>query len=84
MTAPEPPAEEPIEIARDTSRAWEEPEPVPREENAIIGWARAIVGGVRDTARDMVDEGRRGAREAYDQRWRDFDGKTKYRRKGPK
>jgi hypothetical protein len=51
--------------------------------DAIIGWARAIVLGIRDTARDMVDEGRRGAHDAYDEGWRDFDNKTKYRRRRP-
>jgi hypothetical protein len=82
VTTPEPPADEPIRISPEPT-PWVEPE-VEREENAIVGWAKAIAFGVRDTARDMVDEGRRGAREAYDKGWRDFDGKTKYRRKGPK
>ena len=50
---------------------------------AVIGWARAIVLGVRDTARDMLDEGRRGAHDAYDESWRDFDKKTKFRRRRP-
>ena len=64
---------------------WEDLGPEAEQaENVIVGWAKAIALGVRDTARDMLDEGRRGAREAYDKGWSDFDGKTKYRRKGPK
>lgn len=61
------------------------PEPVSsyserrRKENPIVGWARAIVLGVRDTAEDMLDEGRRGAHDAYEESWQRFDKKTKYR-----
>jgi hypothetical protein len=51
--------------------------------DSVVGWARAIVLGVRDTAQDMVDEGRRGAHDAYDESWRDFDKKTKFRRRRP-
>lgn len=54
------------------------PEPH-RKENPVIGWARAIVLGVRDTAEDMLDEGRRGAHEAFEEGWQRFDKKTKYR-----
>ena len=62
------------------------PPPKPAREGpaeAVIGWARAIVLGVRDTAHDIVDEGRRGAHDAYDEGWRDFDKKTKFRRRRP-
>jgi hypothetical protein len=50
-----------------------------RHENPIVGWARAIVLGVRDTAEDMLEEGRRGANDAYQDGWQRFDKKTKYR-----
>lgn len=49
--------------------------------NPVVAWARAVVLGIKDTARDMVDEGRRGADEAYDEGWQRFDAKTKNRRK---
>ncbi len=50
-------------------------------ENPVLGWARAVVFGVRDTATYMLDEGRRGAREAQEDGWQRFDDKTKTRRK---
>ncbi|MGD9934148.1 MAG: hypothetical protein AB7T37_10555 [Dehalococcoidia bacterium] len=53
------------------------------DEHPIIGWAKAIVGGLSDTAREVLDEGRRGAAEAYDEGWRRFDGKTRFRRRQP-
>jgi hypothetical protein len=57
------------------------PEPLEQaSDNPIVGWAKAIVFGIRDTAKDMLDEGRRGADEAYEQGWRRFDTKTKNRR----
>lgn len=56
------------------------PEPPPRDEHPIIAWARAIVLGIGDTARDMLEAGRQGAREALDDGWRRFDEKTKRRR----
>ena len=41
----------------------------------------AAVGlGIRDTARDMLEAGRKGAREAHDEYWRRFEAKTKLRR----
>jgi len=46
----------------------------------FVSWDRAIVPGVRDTADDMLDEGRRGAREAFDEGWEKFDTKTRSRR----
>jgi hypothetical protein len=51
----------------------------PRE-NPILGWARAIALGIRDTANDVVEEGRRGARAKQSQMWGKFDAKTKHRR----
>lgn len=57
------------------------PEPLAeKDENALIGWAKAIALGIRDTAEDMLEEGRRGAREAYSAGWDRFDDKTKHRR----
>lgn len=59
-----------------------EPDPLEGEpqENVVIGWAKAIVFGIGDTARDMLDAGREGAREAMDEQWERFDRKTKHRR----
>jgi len=42
--------------------------------------AKAIVYGIGHTAREMLDEGRRGAAKAYDERWQRFDAKTRRRR----
>lgn len=50
-------------------------------EFAIFDWAAAVVLGVRDTLQDMLDEGRRGAREAYEERWERFDEKARKRRR---
>ncbi len=66
MTSPEEP--------REPRRAG------PPPEFPLVAWAKAIVFGIGDTARDMLDEGRRGAREAYDERWQRFDAKTRRRR----
>jgi hypothetical protein len=52
----------------------------PRE-NPVIGWARAIALGIRDTAQDVLHEGRRGARAKQSQMWNKFDSKTKHRRR---
>ena len=75
MTSPDP----------DTSIAPEEtleaPEPKERGENPVLGWAKAIAFGIGDTAKDMLHEGRRGAREGMEQGWDRFDSKTKRRRK---
>lgn len=49
-------------------------------ENPIVSWARAIALGIRDTAQDVLDEGRRGARAKQSQMWDKFDSKTKHRR----
>jgi Ethanolamine utilization protein EutJ (predicted chaperonin) len=47
---------------------------------AISGWARAIRDGLKETAQEALEAGRRGAHEAYDEYWRRFDRKTKMRR----
>ncbi len=64
------------------------PEPGPRplrwpepEDSGPLGWVRAIAFGVRDTAKDMLEAGRKGADSGYAEGWRRFDKKTKYRRK---
>ena len=49
--------------------------------NPVVGWARAVVFGIRDTAEHMLEEGRRGAREAREDGWQRFDDKTRNRRK---
>ncbi|MGH2632264.1 MAG: hypothetical protein ACRDG3_02535 [Tepidiformaceae bacterium] len=46
----------------------------------FVSWGRAIVLGVRDTAEEMLDEGRKGAREAFDEGWDKFDARTRYRK----
>lgn len=56
------------------------PGPPEREEHPAIAWARAVVLGIGDTARDMLEAGRKAAREAMDEGWRRFDEKTKRRR----
>ncbi|MBA4179562.1 MAG: hypothetical protein C0506_03145 [Anaerolinea sp.] len=55
-----------------------------REEHPLIAWAKAIALGVRDTAEDMLAEGRRGAHQAYNEYWDRFDDKTKHRRRRAK
>lgn len=50
------------------------------KENFFVGWAKAIAFGIGDTAKGMLDEGRRGAREAMEDSWDRFDQKTKHRR----
>ncbi|WP_322819717.1 hypothetical protein [Tepidiforma sp.] len=60
-----------------------EPEPLDpaadREEHPLVAWAKAIVLGIGDTARDMLEAGRQAAREAMDEGWRRFDEKTRRR-----
>lgn len=46
----------------------------------VYDWLRAIALGVRDTAEDMLTEGRKGAKAAEGEAWRRFDNKTKFRR----
>ena len=67
MTSPEPTRVRP-------------PRPEP-EDNSPLGWARAIAFGIRDTAKDMLEAGRSGAASGYDEGWKRFDKKTRYRRK---
>lgn len=57
------------------------PEAEAEPEFAPLAWARAVALGVRDTLQDMLDEGRRGAREAYEERWERFDAKARKRRR---
>ena len=47
------------------------------ELDAVTDWARAIVLGIRDTARDAVDAARREAHEAYNEGWRRYEEKVK-------
>jgi hypothetical protein len=51
-------------------------------EHPVVAWARALWEGLADTAREALDEGRRGAQEAYAEGWQRFDEKTRYRRRG--
>ncbi len=89
MTSPDP--GEPVVGAEDPGTAPPLPAAAPPgrprterdDDHPIISWARAIVGGLSDTAREVLDEGRRGAAEAYDEGWRRFDGKTRFRRRRP-
>jgi hypothetical protein len=80
-----PDRDEPLAPEQDLERladrietAFEEPEE--RGENPVLGWAKAIVFGIGDTAKDMLNEGRRGARQAMEEGWDRFDDKTKRRR----
>ena len=58
-----------------------DPEPLAeKEENDIVRWAKAIAFGVRDTAEDMLEEGRKVAHEAYNAGWQRYDANTKHRR----
>jgi hypothetical protein len=54
--------------------------PESAHENAIVAWIKAIAGGIQDTAHDVLEEGRRGARESYEEYWQRFEAKTKHRR----
>lgn len=73
---PEAPRYEPEpEPKREARRDWRD-----LEDNPIVGWAKAIALGIADTAKDMLEAGREGAREAMDQGWERFDKKTKHRR----
>jgi hypothetical protein len=67
-------AGEPIPV--ESSRSERGPE----RENFVVAWARAIGLGLRDTAQDVLDEGRRGARDKRAQMWEKFDQKTRSRR----
>ncbi len=43
-------------------------------------WVTAVLLGIRDTAKGMLEAGRKGAHEAYDEGWERFEAKTKRRR----
>ncbi len=73
---PESPRAEPeAGAAAPRRRDWRD-----LEENPLVGWAKAIALGIADTAKDMLEAGREGARDAMDQGWERFDRKTKHRR----
>lgn len=74
MTSPDPNESVAPEAAFEV---FDEPEPKAKQ---IVGWAKAVVFGIGDTAKEMLDEGRRGAREAMEDGWDRFDQKTKHRR----
>lgn len=79
----EPPATVPTtadRVREQLQRISDEVEATP-----VIGdaydWLRAIALGLRDTALDVLEEGRKGAKAAENEAWRRFDDKTKHRRK---
>lgn len=74
----EPPPVEPLAAERERKRDRLRAK---ASENALVGWARAIALGIRDTAEDMLEEGRKGAHEAYEEGWKRYDAKTRHRRK---
>lgn len=61
------------------------PPPAPRRrpDTEVIAWAKAVVQGIGDTARDMLESGREGAAAAEERGWARFRAKTRYRRKPP-
>ena len=69
-----PPSPPPPGLAQSTG------EKRPSDDNPVLAWARAIAMGVRDTAKDVLDEGRSGAKAKRSQMWDRFDKKTKGRR----
>jgi len=78
VSTPEQP--HPIESMPTMIGELPEPEDPKSSENPIIGWAKAVVLGIGDTAKDMLREGKRGARQGMDEGWDRFDAKTKHRR----
>ncbi len=78
MTSPEP--EAPRDDFEDEPRRHSRHDWRDLEKNPIVVWAKAIALGVADTAKDMVEAGREGARDAMDEGWERFDRKTKHRR----
>jgi hypothetical protein len=54
-----------------------------RPEQEVVAWARAIWGGLKDTAHDMMEAGRHESEVAYREGWARFDAKTKFRRDQP-
>jgi len=79
--APEAGLEPLIPEKRDESPVAKITEPVARMAEPVVGWAKAIALGIGDTAKDMLHEGRRGARDAMEDGWDRFDDKTKNRRR---
>lgn len=65
-----PPAHEPVPTARP-----------PRAENPVLSWARAVFGGIQDTAHDVAREARAAAARTSESRWQDYEAKTKHRRR---
>ena len=43
-------------------------------------WLTAVFLGIRDTAKAMLEAGRKGAHDAHDEGWERFEAKTKHRR----
>jgi hypothetical protein len=77
-------ASDPVETNLPVTLPAPEPPPAKRTELAelpVVDWAQAIVKGLGDTARQVLREGRRGAQQAYDDGWRRFDDKTRFRRR---
>ena len=75
--------DETVEENTESEPAGDLPTPRPgyrRAEETILDWARAIAFGIGDTAKDIVDEGRAGARRKQSEMWDRFDAKTKGRR----
>lgn len=59
-----------------------EPQREPGGENErgrlpVLGWLRAITGGLQDTWDDMLSAGRKGAQRTHDAKWAKFEAKRK-------
>lgn len=79
--APEAAIEPLVPEKRGESPVAKITEPVAKMAQPVVGWAKAIALGIGDTAKDMLAEGRRGARDAMNDGWERFDDKTKNRRR---
>lgn len=66
LAGPRPPA----------TQAGPSPRPDPETD-----WLTAVFLGIRDTAKAMLEAGRKGAHDAYDEGWERFEAKTKHRRR---
>jgi hypothetical protein len=51
--------------------------------DSVFGFVKDVLGGVKDTGRDMLESGRESAAETYDRMWREYDDKTRFRRVQP-
>lgn len=81
MTSPENPPVEPASgPAAEPVRHSAQRRPRPGREIPFVAWAKAVLCGAKDTAEEMLAEGRRGAHAAYEEAWHRFDEKTKHRR----